>query len=570
MTCSTSLDPQRVTTGMSLPESYSASASTTRSSATDQKVQMIAQKTLNRPLHEGALEGLLVHQDGACLVESIRDNVALVTGEHVGPVNTPELAIGPETMAMGALHFSRALHVMKQVAKTGDLTATRVGITRLFRGPADILRGASRTTTVGLQLAESIAPQSTAVHNIAKLQILQKLGYVTAAGSGVTAIALSGLCLSYLAENRSAARQLNKSLEAGECAAGVKFLREMRILTDADKEKVFERFFSKEPVPAHKKFARMIARKVFGDQESEKDKKLKQALYKAAHGDTSAVDNLVSEYALDPLLGGSEEYRLSDKEKEEIEARVGNETFKTIQKRITGMLGADHMFSDADIKTFTFHVCALYIQELDNETARKESIFSRVMGSDTIRLLDSHKGKKVGELSKVEAEAVIKAAKSSLRSNLIILCFGMLAATLWMGVIITAQITTAGMYGIAETVIGLVISLIALGIDGYFLHMEYKNNHALTKDKILMFVTTLMTAAAGISVVALAQSLANQIINGVLTFIWLGLLLYTLYQWRSQPKEETQQAPAASAASNVGVLEDSGVGVETAPLLGST
>jgi hypothetical protein len=485
------------------------------STAPDEKASRVAKNIIPpRPLHEGTIEGMLVNSDAISAVDAIRSAVTVIRKEE--PVTLDPLPIGSGliTAAVGVLQVQRGLYGVRDASQTQDTVGIISSLTRFSRAPGDVTRATAKIAKASIDMAGKTSAFST---------VVTRLGIVSAAGTTVTALSLFALCMNYLAEAVTVARKFTSKLKEGHPQA-VQYLKDMRCLSKEEEQKVLRNLFDvpKEPAftKACKKVAHYVTEKFFGNREPDDEKKLKAAIRDASAGNISSLMEIVQQYSCDP----DNNQNFTPKQKEilqHIEQSLGNDNLQKVEP--------------AQIRVLVCQVEKLYDKALDNEKKRKETVFVRTVGNETQKLLDSLMNKNNVTLD--EMKEVTQSAQRGLYTNSIILVLGLIGVTLWVALTMAAQVCTGGAYILAELVMNLVLSVIFLVVDGYYLWQNYKHSYALQKDKIFMFVGTLLGVAAAAIGAAFAKSAVSMGVTAAAAFIWLGVILYTLYQWKSSDQE---------------------------------
>jgi|GEM_PF-2492788 len=474
-----------------------------------------------RPLYEGSLQPTLLAQDVATGtpatvgIEQAINPPHTVTSADQGIAGGLAFANGITTIAIGVLHGAKGKAMAEKAAETQDHIGAQIGFSRIARIPGDVTRGSATLIKGGATIAATA--KATQIINVASK--------VAAGGSLVTATALMVMCGSYLHEARKIEQGLQNT--TGTSREKVQYLQGLRELSKEEEKTIIQNFSEGKESGT---FATRFAHKLFGAKDDDTTKALKAFL---KNPQDENVKNRLKELfqnrasrSSDPLLGLNE-----DKPEYELVNNLVNNNFtSSIASEIKGEL---------------YRLCE---ETIRNERERKKDVFGRAVGSDAVKLLDSCKD--IKNISQVEAMDIVKAAETGFTRTKGLMTLGIALSVLWIGVTIAAFVLTGGVSAIVEAVIGLVITLAAVGLDGYYLYQEFKEKKLVSKDKAFMFVMSLITAMAGALAVAAAKSIANRVTTGVISLVWLAFLLYCV--WGRKSTEESAHAPVRETDSAYG------------------
>lgn len=495
-----------------LPKDQSQSAGLT---PTDEKVDSIGEKALSKSLGDSpVLEHVLMAGDIPGAVQKINNLVDVIhekgiPTEYSVNQDINGAGIAGLTVAGGFLNILRGQSASEKSHKTGDEVGLFGGLLRsAIRGPSDIIRGGSSVASNSISMAGKATSLS---------KVVTALGFVTIAGTSLGCTVITATAIANIVEARSIAKTFNKKVKEEGDKAGFDYLKEMLSITEGDKTKVLEEIFDPKPKSWHKRALNYIGNFLLSNKESESDKKLKIAL-KSRDFD-SIKELLKGDVDLTAPLS-ADEVKVEGKLQEIPE--YGELTPNQARQLIKLVSG-------------------LYQRDLDLYKEKKEVIFSRAVGSSTKDLMNPFmkEGSEAPEVEKLKE--IVTSAKAGLVGHIKRMGFIIAGCIFTIVVSILAQAMTGGIYALVELGVGIIISAIWLGIDGYYLYQAYKESHADWKDRALMLLATVGVVVIGSLVASFARSsLTSIVLTATMLSVYLCIALYQVVSWKKTTKEKAE------------------------------
>ena len=134
-------------------------------------------------------------------------------------------------------------------------------------------------------------------------------------------------------------------------------------------------------------------------------------------------------------------------------------------------------------------------------------------------------------------DKVVGEARFNKWLHLAVITLSILAAVAF----IAGNFVTGGGLAIALAAIWVTVSVIALGVDGYFLWQAYKNGSPDFKDKLMMSLGAVFLISATVLGTVFSGGILPLVMSGVVGGLWIVLGGYSYYRWSRHAAQEEER-----------------------------